>query len=124
MKTAGSGTRSLYLHYMKDEIKWIIIIIPVIYVFVGWKVFIYVNEYLIYSLYSCGSIACPDNTALYVVCYSGGSPVGPAKYKYKIYPNSYIGQYESKDRKPRSLPDRGKAREKGGGPSGLKRGKI
>ena len=107
---------------MKDEIKWIMIIIPVIYVFVCWKVYIYVSEYLIYALYPCGSIACLDNTALYVVCYSGGSPVGPAKNK--IYHNSYLVQYVSKDRKPRSLPCRGKAREKGGGPIGLMRAKI
>ena len=103
---------------MKDEIKWIIIITPVIYVFVCWKVYIYVSEYLIYALYSFGSIACLDNIALYVVRYSGGSPVGPAKNN--IYPNSYIMQYVSKDRKPGSLPCREKARKKGGGPIGPK----
>lgn len=103
---------------MKDEIKWFIIVTPVIYVLVCCKVYIYVSEYLIYALYSCGSIACFDNIALYVVRYSRGSPVGPAKNN--IYPNSYIVQYVSEDMNPGSLPRREKAGGKGGGPIGPK----
>ena len=121
-KTPGSGIRSLYLQHMKDEIKWIIIITPVIYVFVCWKAYIYVSEYLIFALYSCGSIACLDNIASYVVRYSRCSPVGPAKNN--IYPNSYIVHYVGKDRKPGSRPGREKATGKGGGPIGPKWSKI
>ena len=121
VKMTGFMTRELYLHYMKDEIKWIIIIKPVIYVFVCWKVYIYVSGCLIYALYSCGFTTCLVSKASYVR-YSRGSPVGPAKYN--IYPNPYYMQYLRRGKKTRSLPRRGEASEKGGGPIGLIRKTI